>query len=63
MVLAASGAVDHDVLCDMAEKAFAKLPATGTSPPPSKAYFTPGMVEHVDESLEDLIHFAIAYEG
>jgi len=63
MVLAAAGAVDHDALCDMAEKAFAKLPASGNSPAPTAAYFTPGMVEHVDESMEDLIHFAIAYEG
>ena len=60
MILSAAGAVDHDVLCRLAEQFFGDLPArNGGTAEPGK--FAGGEVRNI-KTLEQA-HFALAFEG
>eukprot|EP00898_Chlorokybus_atmophyticus_P001223 jgi/Chlat1/2100/Chrsp17S02695 len=66
MVVAASGAVDHDELVGLVEKAFNKLPTDPTTASDlvrkSPAFFTGSEVRIRDDDMPQL-HFAIAVKG
>ncbi|WP_428928190.1 M16 family metallopeptidase [Marinibacterium sp. SX1] len=61
MIIAAAGAVDHDVLLRLAEELFGHLPARDTAEPLEQARFTGGEVRR-SKPLEQA-HFALAFEG
>ncbi|MFV1463220.1 pitrilysin family protein [Phaeobacter sp. JH20_36] len=60
MILAASGAVDHDAIVKLAEELFGKMPPK-TLIMPAAASFTGGEARH-EKALEQA-HIALAFEG
>eukprot|EP01104_Vermistella_antarctica_P014864 TRINITY_DN474_c0_g1_i1.p1 TRINITY_DN474_c0_g1~~TRINITY_DN474_c0_g1_i1.p1 ORF type:complete len:493 (-),score=149.97 TRINITY_DN474_c0_g1_i1:77-1525(-) len=64
IVVAGSGAVNHDELCQLAEKTFSKLPKKSEHnyDNDKKPVFTGSMVTVEDTTMTD-IHIAYAYEG
>ena len=59
-IVAAAGAVDHDALCERAEKALAALGA-GDAPAPAPGRYTGG--ERLTKKTLEQTHISVAFEG